>query len=319
MVSRGMRRLHVGRVPAALILVAHLGASACATAPRDEPTLAYTPESFATEVQRRVPDLPERLASAPWAVDEAVIERSRRRLRRVPRGPSKIEALVDFLSEPEPDGLGLVYDFAATGTAERTLERKRGNCVSLAMVLVGIGRGLGWPTYFVEIRTRQPQTQAFSTVKAVSDHMAVVIPVASYSMIVDFTGRVDDMENAHVIDDVTAYAHVLNNLSAQGVMLETKEPDEAAWDAAIRGFELATKLQPELGRAWNNLGIALTRRGRFEEAREMYRRAVELDTAFGAAEHNLTVMETRAEGTTRVRVAPLVGTSPTKGNGDSLP
>lgn len=311
-----MSRPLTGRVPAALVLAALLGASACASSPGDRERLAYTPEAFTNEVQRRVPGLSARLASPPWAVDAAVIERSRRLLRRVPPGPSKIEALIDFLSEPEPDGLGLVYDFAATGTAERTLERKRGNCVSLAMVLVGIGRGLGWPTYFVEIRTRRPETQAFSTLKTVSDHMAVVIPVASYSMIVDFAGRVDDMQDIRVIDDLTAYAHVLNNLSAGGVMTATEEPDAAAWDAAIQGFELATKLQPRLGRAWNNLGIALTRRGRFDEARETYRRAVELDTAFGAAEHNLTVMETRAAGGARIRVAPLVETAPSTGAGD---
>ena len=110
-----------------------------------------------------------------------------------------------------------------------------------------------------------------------------------------------------MIDDVTAYAHVLNNLSAQRVMLAEGEPD---WDAAIRGFKLATQLQPKLGRAWNNLGIALTRRGRFDEARMMYELALELDTAFGAAEHNLTLMETRAEGEARVRAAPLLGAPP---------
>jgi len=108
-----------------------------------------------------------------------------------------------------------------------------------------------------------------------------------------------------VIDDVTAYAHVLNNLSARPVMLAESEPDATAWDPAIQGFERAAQLQPKLGRAWNDLGIALTRRGRFVEAWLTYELSLELDTAFGAAEHNLTLMETRAEGEARVRAAPL--------------
>ncbi len=302
------RSLRAYRAP---LLLALLGAAACSTTSPDKPRLAYPPEEFAAEVDRRVPGLPKRLAGAPYEVDDAVIERSREMLRQLPRGPQRIQALVAFLGEPQPDGLGIVYDFAATGSAEATIERRRGNCVSLAMLLVGIARGLGWPAYFVEVRSRRPETKDFVGIRTVSDHMAVLIPVESYTRIVDFTGRVDDeLLEVNVIDDVTAYAHVLNNLSAQRVMLADGEPDAAAWDAAIQGFELATQLQPKLGRAWNNLGIALTRRGRFDEARVMYERAVELDTAFGAAEHNLTLMETRAEGVARVRAAPLPGASP---------
>lgn len=290
---------------ALLLLATLVWASACATPQGSPRRLAYTEPEFEAELRRRIPELPDRLARPPYAVDAAVIERGRRHLLRAPVGPERIERLVAFLSLEAPKGLGLAYDWQTTGTARATLERGRGNCVSLAMVLVGIGRGLGWPVYFVQIHTKQPETKEFTSLRAVSDHMAVLIAVSSYSMIVDFTGRIDEMQDLRVIDDVTAYAHVLNNLAAGRVMLAAGEPTDADWDAAIQGFELAARLQPDLGRAWNNLGIALSRRGRYEEAREMYRRAVALDTSFGAAERNLTVMETRAEGAAQVLAAPL--------------
>lgn len=300
-----MRRFRNRRIRNGLLPILFLGVVACTSTTRGRNALAYPPDAFSAEVLRRAPGLPPDLTTAPYAVDPEVIARSRQHLRRAPRGQARIEALVAFLSAPEPDGLGLVYDFAATGTATRTLSIKRGNCVSLAMVLVGIARGLGWPAYFVEVRARRPETQEYTNLKAVSDHMAVVIPVSSYTMIVDFTGRVSRPEDVRLIDDVTAYAHVMNNLSARSVLRDDREPDDSTWDSAIQGFALATRLQPKLGRAWNNLGIALTHRGRFEEARASYQRAVELDTAFGSAEHNLTIMETRAEGAARIQAAPL--------------
>jgi Flp pilus assembly protein TadD len=80
--------------------------------------------------------------------------------------------------------------------------------------------------------------------------------------------------------------------------------DDATWQRAASGFDLVTRIDPTLGRAWNNLGIALTRLERFDEARDAYRRAVELDTAFGSAERNLTIMETRALGDAAIVETP---------------
>ena len=94
-------------------------------------------------------------------------------------------------------------------------------------------------------------------------------------------------------------------MSAQRVMTIDVAPTSAQWEIAEKGFRLATRIQPGLGRSWNNLGIALTRLERFEEARFAYERAVSLDTAFGSASRNLVVMETRATGETSIQQSPL--------------
>ena len=115
-------------------------------------------------------------------------------------------------------------------------------------------------------------------------------------MVIDFLGRVEEGYDIRPIDDLTAYAHLINNVSGRLVTdVEGRDADEQ-WRQALAGFELATRIQPGLGRAWNNLGIAYARFGRYEEARDAYRRAVELGTAFGSAERNLIIMETRASG-----------------------
>jgi len=282
------------RAPIAGLIVCLI--ASCATPSREKRVLAYSPDDFRSELLQRIPNLPDRLIAPPHVVDAETVERARTHVMRAKSGPDRVQALVDFLSLEKPDGLGLAYDWSSTGSAAATIELGRGNCVALASVLIALGRGLEWPIYYAEARTRKPETHEFQAMRALSDHMAVILATKSFQMVIDFTGLLDEVEDIRPIDDLTAYAHILNNTTAQRLMMPGINPSEAQWDAAIQGFELATRIQPSLGRAWNNLGIALTRRRRFEEARAAYERAVALDTAFGSAEVNLTIMETRALG-----------------------
>ena len=284
--------LYFALITSAIGLAGCAGPSALAISP-----LQFAPDAFVRELKLRVPDIPEALATSPYVLDEEIVARAKAYLMQAPTGPPRVQALVDFLSEPVPVGLGLVYDWSATGGAALTVERGRGNCVSLAAVLVALGRGMNWPIYFAQARTRRPQTHEFEEVTALSDHMVVLIVPKTFKMVVDFTGLLDEVGNIRSIDDLEAYAHMINNISAQRLMSADQAPTDSQWKASINGFKLVTRIDPKLGRAWNNLGIALTRLERFDEAREAYRRAVELDTAFGSAERNLMMMETRILGT----------------------
>jgi tetratricopeptide (TPR) repeat protein len=297
--TSGMRNAGGGRLGSAVLVasMAALFAFGCVSAPKPRRHLNYTPEAFRTTLSERVPELPENLSRPPFDVDEATIERARDVIEREPLGPPRVEALVRFLSEPEPKGLGIVYDWSISATAARTLELRRGNCFALASVLVGLGRGLGWPIYYAEARPREPETQQFEEVKALSDHMVVLIVAKTVKMFVDFTGLLRDGQyHIRPIDDLTAYAHLINNMAGQRVMSEDRAATDADWQAAREGFELATRIEPQLGRAWNNLGIVYRRLGRIEEARDAYQRAVSLEAGFGSAQRNLSLMETRAQG-----------------------
>jgi tetratricopeptide (TPR) repeat protein len=271
----------------------------CATAPRERYRFAYDPDAFRTVLATRVPELSNALANPPFLVDPKVVRRALAAIEKAPLGPPRVQALIDFLMKPEPKGLGIAYDWAVTATATETLELRRGNCFALASVLVGLGRGLGWPIYYAEARPRVPETKQFEEVKALSDHMIVLIVAKSVRMAVDFTGLLEKGQyDVRPIDDLTAYAHLINNRAGQRVMTQGQASSDRDWEAAREGFELATRIEPELGRAWNNLGIVYRRLGRFDDARRAYHRALELDAGFGSAERNLSLMETRSEGGT---------------------
>lgn len=296
LVSSGMRRsrLFVAiRIGCLAILWLSLG---CVSSAAKDRTLIYDRNAFREAIRQRVPELNEKLSQAPFEVSRKTVEMARKRVMAAPPGSDRVRALVDFLSDPKPEGLGLRYDWATSASAERTLELGQGDCVALAMVIVGLGRGLDWPIYFAEARTQRPETHEFKEVTVLSDHMVVIVAAKTVRMVIDFLGLVSDRYEIRPIDDLTAYAHLLNNVAGHRLISENERDADDDWAVARDGFELATRIQPELGRAWNNLGIAYARLGRYDEARAAYHRAVELDTEFGSPERNLVVMETRATG-----------------------
>lgn len=281
-----------------------VGVGGCASGSSNGPKLEYGSAEFRSALRQRVPDLSRELSRAPFELNATVKLLAEKTVMAVPPGATRVRALVSFLSDPKPQGLGLEYDWAVSANARTTLKLGRGDCVALATVLVGLGRGLGWPIFFAEARTGKPITHEFEEITVLSDHMVVVVLARSVRMVVDFLGLVEEGYDIRLIDDLTAYAHLINNVSGYRLLTvksdnpEDPEDPEQRWMVAQKGFELATRIQPELGRAWNNLGIAYSRLGNFEDARSAYQRAVQLDTVFGSPERNLIIMETRASGET---------------------
>jgi len=262
--------------------------------------LIYSPEDFQSALLERVPDLNKNLAIAPFVVLASDIEKAEARILEAPIGPARVRALVAALSADLPEGFGLKYDWLASTTAMQALESRQANCVALASVLVGLGRGLGWRIYYAEARARRPETYEFEQITLISDHMVVIVAALSFKIVIDFTGQIDDQYELNPIDDLTAYAHLINNIAGQHIARSQGTPTDDDWRSALKGFELAGQIQPSLGRAWNNQGIALTRLDRFEEAEVAYRRALELNSEFGSARRNLEIMQTRAKGQTTV-------------------
>lgn len=279
-------------------LIVLIGLCGCASNSSSDQRLSYRSEEFRAELRERVPTLSGELGRPPFEVTRDISILAERRVMSAPPGASRVRALVSFLSDPKPTGLGLKYDWAVSANAKATIKSGRGDCVALATVLVGLGRSLGWPIYFAEARTLTPITHEFREVTVLSDHMVVIVLAKSVRMSIDFLGLVEEGVDIRPIDDLTAYAHLINNVAGQRVLNEKGADLMAVWSVAQKGFELATQIEPRLGRAWNNLGIAYTRLGQFDQARLAYQRAVELDTAFGSAEHNLMIMETRVQGGT---------------------
>ena len=295
--SRGLR----GRA-SLLILLACAGCVGCA-APNDRPRYIYTPEEFRAELVERAPELAGRDIEVPFELGEGAIALAHETTRTMPRGPERIEALVRLLHTPPPKGFGLRYHAASSQSAAKTLELGEGDCVALASVLVGLGRSLGWPIYYAEARVDQKEIHREEDLAIRAGHMVVLIATKSVRAVVDFTGPVRGYR-AHVIDDLEAYAHLLNNRAAEQILddLEAARPPD--WERALEGFALATRVAPDLDRAWNNQGVALARLGRLDDARNAYARALLVNADFDSTQKNLVVLETRSRGETSIQETP---------------
>jgi tetratricopeptide (TPR) repeat protein len=264
------------------------------------PQLIYTPEAFSAALLERVPGIDHKLTIPPFLVEPEYVERANDRILEVPIGPDRVRALVDALSASPPKRFGLEYNWLASTNAHRTLESRMGNCVALASVLVGLGRGLGWPIYYAEARARRLETHEYEEITFVADHMVVIVAARTFQLVIDFTGELSEDYTLKPIDDLTAYAHLINNVAGQRIALAEGRASVEDWQLALKGFELASQIQPDLGRAWNNRGVALTRLERFDEAKLAYERALVLDTSFDSAQRNLEIMQTRSAGKTTV-------------------
>ena len=287
-------------------------------AQRPKPKFIYSPNEFRAELARRVPEIPPGLGSPPFEVSAAAADLARTEVEKVPPGPARVHALLALLQKPRPDGFGLRYHWTASATANRTLETRLGNCISLASVLVGLGRELAWPIYYAVARDPRYETHELESISVVADHMVVVVAPKSFQLVIDFTGEVDATFRLRAIDDLSAHAHFVNNLAA-GVLVEATAPlEDSDWQRALEGFELAVRIDPDLARAWNNQGIALSRLGRVQEARQAYARALRLDPALASATHNLTILETRAaQGAWAAEARPLPEGSVERTNDDA--
>ena len=100
-----------------LLLAVVLGLG-CATT--DRKRYALEPEEFRTAVQARVPEISETLSNPPFVVSDSVIEKARAFVEEAPRGPARVEALLELLQLPKPAGFGLRYHWNASSTAAFT-------------------------------------------------------------------------------------------------------------------------------------------------------------------------------------------------------
>jgi tetratricopeptide (TPR) repeat protein len=264
---------------------------------------AYSPSEFREEVLRRAPELQGQAVEVPFELDEAHIDLAWDTIRTAPHGHDRVKALVRMLHLPPPQGLGLRYAPTTTQSARQTIEVGQGNCVALASVLVGLGRGLGWPVFYAEARVRDEEIRREDDLAIRADHMVVVITAKTVRAVVDFTGPVEGYV-PRIIDDLHAYAHLLNNRASEIILSDLDAGKPPAWNRALDGFSMATRITPNLARAWNNQGVALARLGRLEDARGAYDRALTMKRDLDSPLQNLIVLETRASGEIGIAQTP---------------
>jgi tetratricopeptide (TPR) repeat protein len=279
--------LYTGRLS---LVAAWLGAAllGCATSDR----LEWSPDAIRQEVQHRVSDAPTEAIVVPYEVEAEALERARAAVRGESGKRERMDRLLASLSDP--GGFGLRYAWALTASADETLLRREGNCFSLSSVLIGLARGVGLKAYYVEVKITDHEWRHTGDVAIVSDHIGAVIFTSEGRQYVDFSGRLDRSHRLRVIDDLEALAHFYNNRGYEMLYLAERGGSEPPWSRVLASFNMATRIEPALAQAWNNLGVARSHLGDAEGAERAYRTALGLAGDMQSAHLNLVVLYLRS-------------------------
>jgi tetratricopeptide (TPR) repeat protein len=252
------------------------------------PERALAPDALRLEVARRVPELEARDVPILFQVDTGVVDRIRRDTRGAPDDATRLEQVVQELSDPER--FALRYEWATTRTASEALEQGGGNCLSLSSVLIGVARGLGMRAYYAETLEMDSDWRSDIDLSVAAGHIAVVIPTNRGRAYVDFSGTLGPTKRFRPISDLEALAHYYNNRGYELLHLAMRAGNDPPWADALFEFERAARIAPGFAEAWNNVGLARRRLGDHDEAERAYRRALELQGDLLSAHLNLAAL-----------------------------
>jgi tetratricopeptide (TPR) repeat protein len=159
-----------------------------------------------------------------------------------------------------------------------------------ADLFVGMAREVGMEAVYVDV-TMIERISREAEVIVNNGHITAGYMVGSQVRIIDFT-RTPEREyiGYKVIDDLEAIANYYNNQGFLYGYFVENEGNDLDFDPEVKEvemYELALEILPTFQRARNNLGVALKRRGRIEEAIEQYKMAIEIDPNFADAHSNL--------------------------------
>ena len=268
-----------------LIALAGLGlATGCAV----QTAKVYTPEEASAELDDRISAELRDQVVVPFEIDDEIRQVAQDITQNIYDDRAKARAIINKIIDLT--GLSIAYDWLSNKTAREVFREGRGNCLAYSNLFVGMAREVGLEAVYVDV-TMIERISREAEVIVNNGHITAGYKQGGRVVIVDFT-RTPEREyiGYKVIDDLEAIANYYNNQGfLYGYFIET-EGQEMGFDPAakeIEMYELALEILPTFHRARNNLGVALKRRGRIEEAIEQYKMAIELDPNFADAHSNL--------------------------------
>jgi tetratricopeptide (TPR) repeat protein len=182
----------------------------------------------------------------------------------------RLRRLVNFLN----DGTRFQYAPNLSLTASQAFRERRGDCMAYSNLFVAVARSLGLPTYFVhvsEVLSHYEHKGLFFT----SSHVAVGYGTGPSAMVVDFTKESTDwrLSTYRAIDDASATALYYNNLAVDMMMA-------GRTDEAERMFRFLIEQKPEIEEIYNNLGVLLNRKARYQEALAVLQKGMQAFPAY---------------------------------------
>jgi len=286
MAASGARAAVASKSALLLVVIAAVGCAQPASRAREARVPdVLTPSELRAEVHRRVPEMPAEDVAVLFEVDAAVVQRAGEAPVPTDLAVDRIRAVVEAITAP--NGLALEYDRGSLGTAAQALERGRGNCLSLAAVLVGVARGLGWRAQFTEMSLRDDEIIYEADVAISEEHMGAKIATDGTTLYIDYSGRMSVRSRVVTVSDLRATAQYYSNHAYDLLHQSHERGEPVPWEEVAHRFEIATRIAPELAQAWNNLGVARSRLGDVEGAEDAYQRAIALGDRTESAARNL--------------------------------
>ncbi len=203
---------------------------------------------------------------------------------QVPPG-TPVEARLDRLLAAllDPARLRIEYEARATGTAIEVFQTRRANCLAFTSLFVGMAREVGVPAIYLDIDDIEHFEKEGDLV-VVSGHVSAGFSTGHSLKILDFSlAPAAEYRGVEPISDLTAIALFHSNRGAEGLR-------RGRTDEALDWLRKAVAIDPDLGGAWINYGVALRRSGDARGAEAAYRKALEADPNALSAYQNLSAL-----------------------------
>jgi tetratricopeptide (TPR) repeat protein len=274
-----MRRFRI--YPAALAILALGVVSGCANIQK----LTYEKEELKNRVEAEAPTLSLNDIEIPFEVTREQVTLARKYTKYAHNDLARAEKLIDAIMNPKK--IGVEYADMVTGTAAETLKAKKGNCLSIASVFVGLARGIGLRAHYMEASVSPLEVFASDDFVVNSGHVTAIVETENGTAALDFGEQLGTFIFFRKMSDVEATAHFYNNRGFEIIHQAMRNKKAVDWKEAAENFNIATRLKPDFDPAWNNLGLAYANLGRYKDATKCYRTAISKNPESAAAHSNM--------------------------------
>lgn len=248
-----------------------LCAAACASAPRGA-------ELVVSELRDR--GLSASLAE-PLVIDAEMRDWVRHRIGYVGPQHERVRQLLHEILTRQ--GVPFRYVRGSTTSARDAWSTGAANCLTFSHLFVGLAREIGLGVYYLRVRDLATFDRQEGLIVA-SEHVTAAYGPGAQRLVLEFSDRpVKQYTEVEPISDLTALALHYSNQGAE--LIRSDNVREAR-----ERLDLAVKIDPDLGDAWLNLGVARRRLGDLEGAESAYRRALEVTPEMVSAFHNLAAL-----------------------------
>jgi len=266
----------------ALAVAASLAAGCAMTTPKK----VYTPDEMRAELANRVSTQMRNEIVIPFEIDDEIRQLARDATRNASTEQERVEALVDAITSLA--GFSISYDWLSNKTAKEVFRQGKGNCLAYTNLFIGMARSVGVDAVYADVMFTERLTREAEIVVK-STHITAAVTLGSGLTLIDFTRTPERKYTAFKpIDDLEAIANFYNNQGfLYGYFTEKGDVDFDPLEKELEMYHLALEILPSFERARNNLGVALRRRGKIDEAIEQYKLALEHDPKYVEARSNL--------------------------------